>query len=178
MAAHETAHASTDRPHPRPSTPVSPMKSRRIRTLHLAVIAGESRRNIGVLGRPFASVPSCSWHVGPQRDRSDGRKGPQANDLRCLRRRCKRRCWATSAHAAVGWPSRPSGVCVTNSTGSNHCQWTLAAFARQAVGPWACCAAMGFTRWPLAHNAVSAAKVRLMERWLSRRRDYCEHMFA
>jgi hypothetical protein len=57
--------------------PVSPMKSRRFRTLQLAAIAGESREKTAFLGWPFSSVPGCSWHAGPQKDRSEGRKGPQ-----------------------------------------------------------------------------------------------------
>ncbi len=56
------------------SNPVSPMKSRRFRTLRLAANAGESREKTAILGWPFSSVPGCSRHAGPQKDRSDGRK--------------------------------------------------------------------------------------------------------
>src|ERR1700689_498594 len=54
------------------SNPVSPMKSRRFRTLDLIGKVGESRENTGVLGRRFSSVPGCSRHRGPQKDRRRG----------------------------------------------------------------------------------------------------------
>jgi hypothetical protein len=58
-----------------------PDESRRIRTFNLAANVCESRKDPGVLGRPFSPVPGCSRHAGPQRDRSHGPRGPQATRL-------------------------------------------------------------------------------------------------
>ena len=55
--AHGTAHARRSSPCSRPPTPVSPMKSRRFRTLSLGANVGESGKNTGVLGRVFPAVP-------------------------------------------------------------------------------------------------------------------------
>ena len=43
-------------------------------------------RNTGVLVQSFSSVPGCSRHAGPQMDRSDGRKRPQATRCAASRR--------------------------------------------------------------------------------------------
>jgi hypothetical protein len=61
------------------SNPVSPMKSRRFRTLKLAANAGESRENTGVLGRPFSSVPGRRDRNGPQERRCGPIRGPSAS---------------------------------------------------------------------------------------------------
>lgn len=58
------------------------MKSHRFRTLQLAAIAGESREKAAFLGWLFSSVPGCSRHVGPQRDRREPRCGPPAAAVR------------------------------------------------------------------------------------------------
>jgi hypothetical protein len=91
-AAHESAHAPTYRQRPSHVPPVSPMKSRRFRTLHLAANAGESRENTGVLVQSFSSVPGTRTANGPQRRA----KGTASDTVRCLTRRC-------SSVGAPGW---------------------------------------------------------------------------
>jgi hypothetical protein len=61
----------------------------------------QKRAKQGFLGRLFSLVPGCSRHAGPQKDRSDGRKGPQ--ETRCVASR-RRRVRRGSADRVVERP--------------------------------------------------------------------------
>ena len=61
--------------------PVSPMKSQ-VQNLPKIHEQEQCPENIGDCGRLFSPVPGCYRHAGPQKDRSEGPRGPQDFPIR------------------------------------------------------------------------------------------------